>query len=349
MAVRRSERNRVGIDRGEGVKRPIVKPPRVRLRLDEPTAPAGGLYFSSEKRNLQFIRSGCTVLDCVLGGGWPLGRIVNIVGDKSTGKTLLGVEAIANLFRQYEEADAWYNEIESAFDTDYARALGIPFERVNYETNCPTVETLFKHVEENVFHADRDPSRPGLYIVDSLDALSDAAEMGRDIDASSYGAAKAKKLSEFFRRSTQRLKMYNTCLMIISQVRDNIGVTFGEKHSRSGGKALDFYASQALWLAHLKTLRRTVEKVERPVGITVKARCKKNKVGLPYRDCEFDIKFGYGVDDIGASLSFLSSTGLRYNLPKSPDAEAREQLRKTVIERWYKIEQNFLTNERKYD
>mgnify|MGYP001614381565 CR=1 FL=1 len=331
------------------MKRPLVKSPRVRLRLPEPKDKSGGLYFSSEKDHIQFIRTGCTVLDCVLGGGWPLGRIVNIVGDKSTGKTLLAMEAIANFFRQYAEGDAWYNEAESAFDTDYAEALGIPFDRVNYTGDCPTVESLFEHVEQNVFHPDRDPQRPGLYIIDSLDALSDRAEMGRGIDEGSYGAAKAKKLSEFFRRSTQRLKTSNTCLMVISQVRDAIGVAFGEKHSRSGGKALDFYVSQALWLAHMKTLKRTVEKVERPYAITVKARCKKNKVGLPYRDCEFNIKFGYGIDDIDASLEFLLSTGLRYEISKKPTAEEREALRQKVIERWYKIERNFIPTERKYE
>lgn len=326
------------------MKRPLVMPHRVRLTEEEPTEKSGGLYFSSEKANLKFILTGCAVLDCVLGGGWPLGRIVNIVGDKSTGKTLLVMEAIANFFRQYDTGDCWYNEAESAFDVDYAKALGIPFDRVNYKDDCATVEELQQHIEEVVFDKERNPETPGLYIIDSLDALSDASEMDRGIGESSYGAAKAKKLSEFFRRSTQRLKRTNTCLIVISQVRDAIGVTFGEKHSRSGGKALDFYASIALWLAHIQLLKRTVDKVERPYGVKIKARCKKNKIALPFRECKFDIKFGYGIDDIGASLDFLKESGQTYNAKKLDP----EDLRQTVLKRWYEIENSFLTTERKY-
>lgn len=328
------------------MKRPLVMPHRVRLVSEEVESICnpGGLYFSSEKANLRFIQTGCTVLDCVLGGGWPLGRVVNIVGDKSTGKTLLVMEAIANFFRQYDTGDCWYNEAESAFDADYAKALGIPFDRVNYKDDCATVEELQRHIEEVVFDKERNPDTPGLYIIDSLDALSDAAEMEREIGESSYGAAKAKKLSEFFRRSTQRLKRTNTCLIVISQVRDAIGVTFGEKHSRSGGKALDFYASIALWLAHMKLLKRTVDKVERPVGIMVKARCKKNKIALPFRECLFEIKFGYGIDDINASLDFLKESGQPFAFKKIDP----EHLRQTVIKRWYEIESSFLTTERKY-
>ena len=315
------------------VKQLIVRP-RIRLRPVTSEEP-GGLYFSSEKKNYQFISSGCTTLDCVLGGGWPLGRIVNVVGDRSTGKTLLAMEAIANFFLKYDTGWARYVEAESAFDSDYATALGIPMSRVENKNDLDTVEAVFEDLDAIAY------KEPGLYIVDCLDALSDKAEMERGIGEGSYGAAKAKKLSELFRRLVRKLSKKKICVMIISQVRDNIGITFGEKHSRSGGKALDFYASQILWLAHIKTNSREINKVKRPVSVRIKARCKKNKIGLPFRECEFNIRFGYGIEDTEACQEFLTTIGK--TVPKTPEA-----LREAVIREWFAIEKKFIPEERKY-
>lgn len=301
---------------------------------------AGGLYFSSAKDNLQFIRSGCTMLDMVLGGGWALGRMANIVGDKSTGKTLLAMEAIANCFHQYPDARVRYNEAESAFDSDYARALGIPIDRVEMKEDCKTVEELYDDVDFWI-KEELKKKQPALYILDSIDALSDAAEMERGFGESSYGGAKAKKFSEFFRRKRQELKETNVCLLMISQTRDNIGAMFGEKHTRSGGKALDFYASQILWLAHMGMLKRTVSKVERPVGVKIRAKCKKNKVGLPFRECDFEITFGYGIEDAKASHAWLKEVG------ESTKADG-EALRTFVMTKWHDIERTFIPTRRKY-
>lgn len=317
------------------MNRPFVKGRnRIRLRTATPEEP-GGLYFSSEKKNYQFISSGCTVLDCVLGGGWPLGRIVNIVGDRSTGKTLLAMEAIANFFLKYDNGWARYVEAESAFDSDYASALGIPMDRVDCVNTLDTVEAVFEDLNAIT------SKDPGLYILDCLDALSDQAEMERGIGEGSYGAAKAKKLSELFRRLVRKLAQKKICLIVISQVRDNIGVTFGEKHSRSGGKALDFYASQIVWLHHSKTIKRTINKIERPVAVRIRARCKKNKIGLPFRECEFNIRFGYGIEDMEASQEFLQTVGKA--VPKDP-----ETLQDAVIREWYIVEKRFLPDKRKY-
>lgn len=325
---------RVKLRRRSLIRRRTVTP----IELND----GGGLYFSSPKENIDFIRSGCVLLDCVLGGGYPLGRIVNIVGDRSTGKTLLAMEAIANFFRQYPDGRCFYCEAEAAFDPEYAEALGIPFNKVSFHDDLHTVEDLFNHLDDLMTLKQGDGS-PCLYIIDSLDALSDEAELERGIGDASYGGAKAKKLSETFRRLTQGLKAANVCLMVISQVRDNIGVAFGEKHTRSGGKALDFYASQVLWLAHTGILKRTVNKVERPVGIKVRAKAKKNKVGLPFRDCDFELIFGYGIDDLKASRDWLKAVG------KTPDPKLPpDQLAKFVLQTWFDIERTFLPTQRKY-
>src|SRR3990172_1731587 len=154
---------------------------RRQLLLKRRPANTGGLYFSSTKTNIDFISSGCAVLDCVLGGGWPLGRVVNIVGDKSTGKTLLAIEAAANCAATFTKGRIWYREAEAAFDRNYAAALGMPLARVSFgDARLRTVEDLFEDLAGAIKSLGvKGP--PGLYIVDSLDALSDRAELDRDM------------------------------------------------------------------------------------------------------------------------------------------------------------------------
>lgn len=277
------------------------------------TQQAGGIYFTSDKSHLKFISTGSTLLDCALGGGLAVGRVVNVVGDKSTGKTLLAIEAFANCAIAYPTAKMRYAEAESAFDLPYAHALGMPTDRVSFLDPDKPFET----VED--FHADlkkfMDRQRGvGMYTLDSLDALSDDAELAlvgqTNEDGSpkgSYGVGKAKHMSRMFRQIVRELEKSQLALMIISQIRDNIGVTFGKKYSRSGGRALDFYATHVIYLAHIKTLTRTIQNVKRPVGILVKAKVEKNKIGLPMREVEFPIMFGYGIDDMTACLTWLAS------------------------------------------
>lgn len=322
----------------------------------------GGAYFASPKKDLAFIKSGCKLLDCVLGGGYPLGRIVNLVGDKSTGKTLLAIEACANFARDYS-GPIWYAEAEAAFDKDYAEALGLPVDRVEFAENIYTVEDWYEHLESVLDNMD--DREPGLYILDSLDALSDRAEQERKIDDGSYGANKAKKMGELFRRLVKKVEQKSVCIIVISQIRDAIGVMFGKKHTRSGGKALDFYASQVVWLAHIQTLKRTIKKVDRAVGVKIKAKCEKNKIGLPLRECQFPIMFGYGVDDMAASLEWLKEidrldlVGVDANkltafinkldtMPVPEGVQLFNKICKVVENEWFKIEKEFLPTRKKY-
>jgi recombination protein RecA len=265
--------------------------------------------------------------------------MVNIVGDKSTGKTLLAIEAIANFRRQHPNGVIAYNESEAAFDDEYARALGIDMEEV-IRPESVTVEDLFESLIQFISTCNT-RKKPGLYIVDSLDALSDKAEQERKISDSTYGASKPKQLGQLFRRLIKPLERSQVLVMIISQVRDNIGVTFGEKYTRSGGHAMDFYASQILWLANAGQVKKTINGITRTIGVDIKAKCKKNKVGLPFRECQFRILFGYGIDDEAASREFLKVA--KVNAPKDP-----EELREAVKRTWFDIEQKFLPAKRKY-
>lgn len=275
-----------------------------------------GSYFTSDKSNIDFIPSGSTTLDEVLGGGWAVGRIANVVGDRSAGKTLVATEAAANFNELWPDEPIFYLEAEAAFDQEYAAAMGMPVEAVTFvemfddDGNADnTVEFLFEHLQELIKARSEGAMKfkKCLYVVDSLDALSDRAEKERDNDKGSYGMGKQKKMSEMFRRIVAELEKAGITLLVISQIREKIGVTFGEKYTRSGGKALDFYCSQIVWLAEIGKIKRTVRRQERVAGVKVKAKCKKNKVALPFRECEYSIEFGYGIDNTTSCLEFLKS------------------------------------------
>lgn len=332
---------------------------------------AGGKYFPQQGTPLEFIPSGCTLLDCVLTGGlgaWPLGRFANIVGDKSTGKTLLAIEACANFARMYPKGRIRYRESEAAFDASYAQSIGLPLDRVDFgpegtESLWNTIEDIFEDLNACLDVAEKE-DEPSLYIIDSLDALTSRAALKRDVDKGSYGLEKPKITNMIFQQLVRRMRRTRMCLIIVSQVRTKIGVVFGEKYRRAGGDALDFYASLILWLSHLKTLHREINGIKRTTAIHVKARCKKNKVTAPFRDCDFTIRFGYGVDDLDCCLRWLKEVDL---LGEKLGAADPDKLLKTaskmsdddyvkfskkvsdaVKEAWAEVESRFQPKRKKY-
>ena len=324
----------------------------------------GGNYFASKKKKIRFIPSGSKTHDLALGGGWAIGRVSNIVGDKSSGKTLLCIEACANFAAKYPEGRIIYRETESAFDKDYARALGMPVSRVEFgDEMYETVEDIYDDIKSII---KEEPEHPVLYILDSLDAISDKAEMAKDFDAGSFGGSKPKQIGALFRRLNQDMTDNDITLMIVSQERDKIGVMFGEKTTRSGGRALDFYASQILWLHQLQKIEKTISGIKRKIGINIKAQVKKNKVGLPFREATFPILFGYGIDDMQSCLDWLKSAkslklaGLSESTDlaklarslreseEASDAKQAAKIKQAVEDRWYEIEESFLPKKQKY-
>lgn len=330
-----------------------------RERLEDRVS-GGGNYFSRPKTNLKFIKTGCEVLDLALGGGWCEGRIANIVGDKSSCKTLLCIEAMANFANKYPKGRILYRECESAFDDQYAAALGMPVEQVDRGEPFETVEDVFDDLTEQV-----KSDVPTLYILDSLDALSDREEMQRDMEEGTYGMGKAKKMSQLFRRLVRKMERSNLTLIIVSQVRSKIGVSFGRMTTRSGGRALDFFASQVLYLQHIGQETRSISGVKRSTGIHVKAKVDKNKVSLPLREAEFYVSFGYGIDDCRACLEWLKDVGslpevdiaankiktFSRKLIDGPPDDYKDEMdfiHEVVRRRWYEIERKFLPRRSKY-
>ena len=325
-----------------------------------------GNYFAKPKKNIKFIKTGSTVLDMALGGGYPIGRMVNIVGDKSTGKTLLAIEAAANFAAKYPDGEIWYNEVEAAFDKEYAEALGMPIDRVEFVEDCYTVEDFYKDINKT---SKRDNEYPGLYILDSLDALSDDAELARDFSDKTMGMNKPKKTNELFRRLNQKISKANITLIIISQTRDKIdAMAFGKKWVRGGGRGMDFYATHVIYLAHIKAHTRTIKNVKRVTGIQIRAKIDKNKIAFPQREAEFPILFGYGVDDVKSCCEWLVSikqfkvtcgfpnekkgvTAYINYIEEFSDKKYKKavvKLRKSVRKLWMEIENELLPVRKKY-
>lgn len=340
-----------------------------RKRLRGNSERQGGDYFPTLTEGVSCIPTGCLLLDCVLGGGWARGRVANIVGDKSVGKSLLAIEACANFAAIEPKGKIFYREAEAAFDEPYAAGLGLPVKRVDFGpeglgTVWDTVEDIFEDLDGKLEECKK-LGVPGLYIIDSLDALSSRVELERKPGEATFGLEKQKLLGKLFRQLTRRIKSADVCVLIISQVRDKIGVVFGEKHTRSGGKALDFYASQILWLSHLQKLTRTVGGIKRATGVRIKAQCKKNKVSLPFRECEFSIRFNFGIEDEVAAVAWLQEVkaldklGIKEKevdtyitnleqLEPTARLEFQRKLQGVVFSTWKEIEQRFAPMRKKY-
>lgn len=305
--------------------------------------------------------TGATLLDAALGGGWARARVVNLVGDRSTGKTLLAIEACANFMRATKgKGRVIYVEVEHAFDRPYAESIGFPPDAL-LVTDVATVEALFARLQE-WSKGDAAPPVPTLVVVDSLDALSDEGENANTLGDQGYGAKKPKLLSEMFRRLNGQLATQDITLFIISQVRENIGVTFGAKYTRSGGKALDFYASQVVWLSETEKIKKTVHGITRPIGAIVRARVTKNKIGPPFREIDLRVLYHYGMDDVHTSLFWLKATAepeelanlhlargvVTQDLARLTDTAFQEQVRALAQATWQRVETGFALSTRKY-
>ena len=306
--------------------------------------------------------SGCSLLNIALAedvaAAYPVGEMVNIIGDKSAGKTLLALTMAAEIAHNHDEFDIVYDDAEGSADQfNLATVFGQRFvERVKINAPSETVEQFSQRV--------REIKKPTVYFIDSYDSLTsedeiafakkkDAARAKGDKTAGSYGQAKAKGSSELFRLCRLNLKKTRSILVVLSQVRENIGASiFEPKYRRNGGKALDHYAYHIIWLAVCKTLKRerTVngKKLSRIVGQRVRANITKNKVTGKRRDVEFDTLYGYGVDDIGALLDFCIEHGATELTNRKKQISAIESsakrmdaLKNRSLKTWLDIEAKF--------
>jgi recombination protein RecA len=285
-------------------------------------------FCETEDSPVEFIHSGSILLNLAASGkgkngGWARGRIINFVGDGSSGKTLLALETAAYLFHkmpgnkshnfpQVKKVRIIYDNSEGVMDFPVAQMYGKDFFNSVEWANSKTVEEFGRKFTREAMEYKEGTCL--LYIIDSLDALTSEAGLERFEEAAkkdkaedgSYGTEKAKYLSaNFFSNVCSMMKGKDITLIVISQIRIKIGISFGEKYGRTGGKALDFYTHQVPWLSEVEKLKKTFRGEERVYGIRVLAKLKRNKVAKPFREAEIYIIFDYGVDDLRSSIAYL--------------------------------------------
>lgn len=249
------------------------------------------------------IPTGSTLLNLALSddpyGGFVLGTMANIIGDSQAGKTFLLWSCFAEVTynEKFDDHELNYDEPESAFAFNVPKLFGAKVEdRVNRDTVSESVEEFHDNVIEKLNNGET-----FIYGLDSLDAIAPEDEIERDIRKGTFGAGKPKLMSEMFRKITTKIKNTNSLLFVISQTRDNIGVMFGDKRTRSGGRALKFFSTHELWLA----VKEHIKVKDRNVGTYVRVKISKNKITGKERIVEFPIYYDYGIDDITSCIDFL--------------------------------------------
>ena len=279
----------------------------------------------AKKANVELIKSGALSLDLALGGGYPKGRIIEVYGPESSGKTTLTLHAIAEV--QKAGGTAAFVDAEHALDPAYAKRLGVDIENLlvsqpdSGEQALEIVETL---VRSNAVD---------MIVVDSVAALVPQAEIDGDMGDSHMGL-QARLMSQALRKLTAITNKSKATVIFINQIRMKIGVLFGNPETTTGGNALKFYSSVRL------DIRRTgqIKGDEDIVGNRVKVKVVKNKIAPPFRTAEFDIMYNEGISktgdilDLGVAHNIVGKAGAWFDYNGSKIGQGREATKKYLKE-----------------
>jgi len=292
-----------------------------RLQIEKQFGKGSLMKLGDDSRRVEVavIPSGSILLDAALGvGGYPRGRIIEIFGPESSGKTTLALHAIAEA--QKAEGIAAFIDAEHALDPSYAQNLGVGLNEL-WVSQPDTGEQALEIVDSLVRSGAVD-----IIVIDSVAALTPQAEIEGDMGDSHMGL-QARLMSQALRKLTATIAKSGTCVVFINQIRMKIGVVFGNPETTPGGRALKFYATVRLEVRKVETISKGVDDA---IGNKVRAKGVKNKVAPPFRKTELDIMFGKGISasasllDAGVQHQIIEKSGTWYSFENERIGQGRE-------------------------
>ncbi len=292
-----------------------------RLQIDKQFGKGSLMQLGQSTKDLSIetIPSGSILLDAALGiGGYPKGRIIEIYGPESSGKTTLALHAIGEC--QKQGGIAAFIDAEHALDPIYAKNLGVNTD--NLWVSQPDTGEQALEITESLIRS----GAVDIIVVDSVAALTPQAEIEGDMGDSHMGL-QARLMSQALRKLTAIISKSGTCLIFINQIRMKIGVMFGNPETTTGGKALKFYSSIRLEVRRIETMSKGTEDA---IGNKVRVKIVKNKVAPPFRKVELEIIFGKGISALASLLDgalqyeIISKSGSWYSYGEERIGQGRE-------------------------